>query len=148
MSIFLLIRSGVPLKYNLNKYILELRALYLPGGALHTPSSFSSMYFKNRVLHLCLGQPRPRSSYLCFLLSWEDRHVSPHPVFIVFIGWDGGLNNFSPRLTSNYNPLNLCLLSTRPCYNLNIFWTNCLACGKFKQDIYKNHNISIRARAS
>jgi hypothetical protein len=37
---------------------------------------------KNRVSLLCPSHPEPRSSYLYFLHSWDDRHVPLHPAFI------------------------------------------------------------------
>jgi hypothetical protein len=48
-------------------------------------------------------------SYLCSPHSWVNRSVPPCPAFI---GWDGGLKNFFPRLTLNHDFRNLCLLSS------------------------------------
>jgi hypothetical protein len=48
----------------------------------HNPMSFCIRYFSNRVSNLYLGLPGPQSSYLCFLCSWDDRHMPPHPGFI------------------------------------------------------------------
>jgi hypothetical protein len=38
--------------------------------------------YSNKDSHFYLGLLRPLSSHLCFLNSWDDRHMSPHPAFI------------------------------------------------------------------
>jgi hypothetical protein len=74
----------------------------------HSLSPFCFAYFWYRVLCLFLGQPGQPSSFLCFLHSWDDRHVSPHPAFY----WlKLGLASFLPRLALNHDIPNFCLLS-------------------------------------
>jgi hypothetical protein len=58
-------------------------------------------YFLNRVLLLCLGQPRPWSSYLRSSCSWNDRCTLPQKHYICL---DGLLQNIFSGLTPNYNP--------------------------------------------
>jgi hypothetical protein len=43
----------------------------------HASSPFCSVYFGDRVLLLCPGQPRLWSSYLCPWSSWDDRCMPP-----------------------------------------------------------------------
>jgi hypothetical protein len=66
-----------------------------------TVSPFCFTYFTNRVPHLFLSQPGPRSSYLCFLPSWADVPVLPCPAigwYGVSLGWYGVSWTFFPRL--------------------------------------------------
>jgi hypothetical protein len=69
---------------------------------------FCSGYFWDRVLHSCPGWPRLQLSYLCFPNSWDDRWPTSQPAFI---GWYGDLANCFLRLSSNFDPPYLCLLS-------------------------------------
>jgi hypothetical protein len=63
-------------------FVCGRQALYLLSPS---SSHFCYRYFSNRVSHLCPGQLRLQSSYLCFLHSWMIG-LCHHTQF--FIGWD------------------------------------------------------------
>jgi hypothetical protein len=59
--------------------MLARQALY---HLSHTSSPSCSGYFGDRVLFFCPGQPGQGSSYFRLPRSgWDDRHVTPRPVF-------------------------------------------------------------------
>jgi hypothetical protein len=53
---------------------------------------------------------RPHDSYLCYASQIAETTGPLHHT--CFVGWDGGLTNFLPRLTWNHDPPNLCLWSS------------------------------------
>jgi hypothetical protein len=58
----------------------------------HISSPFCFSYFGDRVLWLFPAQLGLRSSYVCFLQSWDGRHLLPNPA----IGWVGDFTNCCP----------------------------------------------------
>jgi hypothetical protein len=74
----------------------------------HPPALFALIFFfPNRVSH-CLGQPRPRSSYLYLLCKWDYRCIVLY--FAYWLKW--GLSDFLPGVAWNHEPPNLCLPSS------------------------------------
>jgi hypothetical protein len=63
------------------------------------------LYFSGRVSDLCPGWSGQWPSYLCFLYSWGDTCVPPHPA----TGWDRVLLTFCSGWPQNHNPSDLCL---------------------------------------
>jgi hypothetical protein len=68
---------------------------------------FTLLISGNKVLCFHLKCPRRRTSYLCFLHSWNDRCTQVHTASY-WLRWD--LTNFLPGLTSKCDPPDLCLL--------------------------------------
>jgi hypothetical protein len=86
----------------------ELKALHLLGRHSITwampPTLFTVIFQIRSPICVCLGWPGLQSSYLRFLLSWDNRYVPLCPAF-TWLGW--GLLNFFPGVALNYNPPNL-----------------------------------------
>jgi hypothetical protein len=85
--LFILSRNMDCVSFFLAVVGFELRTLLLLGRCSYhlsyvpLPSPFRFVFFF-WVSRLCVSQPGPRSSYLHFLHSWDDRHMPPHPAFI------------------------------------------------------------------
>jgi hypothetical protein len=65
------------------------RALHLPGRYSTTwaiPTSFCCRCLVRRISHLCLAHPGQQSSYLCFLHSWDNRHMPLCPALVEMRG--------------------------------------------------------------